>query len=100
MDLRYTVLSVATFCFLILDALAVSNTAASTISPVDGIYGSDLFEGDLKVSLETIRRFYDLNEAQDRELTAMFGGNHIGPRAAVNYTNWLWTNATVLYTMN
>ena len=101
-DPWYTVLSVVTFCLLILDALAASNTAIPTTSPADDIYGSGLFEGDLKVSIETIRQFYDLNEAQDRELTAMFGGNvsnHIDTRAAVNNTNRLWTDATVPYTI-
>ena len=80
------------FCSVNLDALPVGNTTTcnSATCPVDDIYSSDLFEGDLKVSIETIRQFYDLNEAQEKDLTAMLGenvSNHIDTRAAVRDTD-------------
>ena len=93
---------VAAFCSVNLDALPVGNTTTcnSATCPVDDIYSSDLFEGDLKVSIETIRQFYDLNEAQEKDLTAMLGenvSNHIDTRAAVRDTDRLWMDATVPY---
>jgi hypothetical protein len=102
-NLWYAVLMVAAFCSVNLDALPIGNTTTcnSATCPVDDIYSSDLFEGDLKVSIETIRQFYDLNEAQEKELTAMLGenvSNHIDTRAAVRDTDRLWMDATVPYT--
>jgi hypothetical protein len=97
-NLWYAVLMVAAFCSVNLDALPVGNTNDACV--VNDAYESDLFEGDLKVSIETIRQFYDLNETQDKELTAMLGGNssnHVGTRAAIRVTSRLWMNATVPY---
>ena len=107
-EMWFLVLIVAITCFINLDAIA-ENKEVIIDGKVDDnreIYDSGLFEGDIRISFETIRQFYDLNEKQEMELMAKFGDNsskslsHVGKRAAVRSKLQLWPEGKVYYTID
>ena len=62
-----------------------------------------LFEGDIDISFETIRQFYDLNETQANDLILKFGNvtdnrfSHVGKRSAISDLDLLWSSGRVPY---
>ena len=69
-------------------------------------YGGDvviLFEGDIEISLATLRKYYDINETIEKELMLMRIGSsthHIGKRAATSDEDKLWTRNVVPYVIS
>ena len=65
-----------------------------------------LFEGDIEISIEDIRKFYDLTKEQEKELMSMVIGknnnrvSHVGRRAAMSDKDMLWTHRTVPYVIH
>ena len=104
-ELWFPVLTMAVVC---LDAMPVGNKTEDRDATLDATVGAKenelVFEGDIKISLETIRQFYDLNEAQENTLKSMIDGNtdenvsHVGIRAAISGTDKLWRWWRVPYT--
>ena len=59
-----------------------------------------LFEGDIVVSVETLRKYYDIDEAFEKELMSMrirSNGHHVGRRAAISDEDKLWSSKVVPY---
>ena len=69
-------------------------------------YGGDvviLFEGDIEISLETLRKYYDINETIEKELMLIRIGSsthHIGRRAATSDEDKLWTRNVVPFVIS
>ena len=62
-----------------------------------------LFEGDIEISLETLREYYDINETIENELLAMRGGDRasrVSKRAATSDETRLWPGKTVPYVIS
>ena len=65
--------------------------------------GEILFEGDIVISLETLRKYYDINETMEKELLAKHGGDHgshVSKRAATSDETMLWPSKTVPYVIS
>ena len=65
--------------------------------------GEILFEGDIVTSLETLRKYYDINETMEKELLAKHGGDHgshVSKRAATSNATKLWPSKTVPYVIS
>ena len=60
-----------------------------------------LFEGDIVVSVETLREYYDIDEAFEKELMSMRigsdGPHHVSRRAAISDEDKLWSSKVVPY---
>ena len=59
-----------------------------------------LFEGDIVVSVETLREYYDIDEAFEKELMSMrigSDGHHVSRRAAISDEDKLWSSKVVPY---
>ena len=62
-----------------------------------------LFEGDIVVSVETLRKYYDIDEAFEKELMSMrigSDGHHVSRRAAISNEDKLWSSKVVPYEIN
>ena len=66
--------------------------------------GEILFEGDIRISVEKIRMYYDINETVEQELEDMHGGGspraQTSKRAATSYESALWPSKTVPYVIS
>ena len=59
-----------------------------------------LFEGDMVISVETLRKYYDIDEAFEKELMSMrigSHGHHVSRRAATSDEDKLWSSKVVPY---
>ena len=62
-----------------------------------------LFEGDIEISLETLRKYYKINETIEKELMLMRSGtneHHMSKRAARSDEDKLWTSKVVPYVIS
>ena len=60
-----------------------------------------LFEGDIVISLEELRKYYDINEATEKELVKVkVHESHVSKRAASSDPDKLWTNRRVPYELS
>ena len=62
-----------------------------------------LFEGDIEISLATLRKYYEINETIEKELILMrIGSNehHMSKRAATSDEDRLWTSKVVPYVIS
>ena len=63
--------------------------------------GQILFEGDIRVSIEKLRNYYDINETMEKELIGNIPGGHvISKRAATSDGSDLWPLKTVPYVIS
>jgi hypothetical protein len=49
-----------------------------------------LFEGDIKISIEDLQKYYDINETKFIAVHGISHENHISKRAAMSDENKLW----------
>lgn len=109
-EIWFHVIAVAIFCYINVDAtvtVPADNTCELSNATFDGSVNGDdiLFEGDIKISIETLLHYYDLNEIQENELKSMHQSkqnlSQIRKRAApADGVIQLWDEKVVYYTID
>ena len=90
-EIWFHVIAVAIFCYINVDAtvtVPADNTCELSNATFDGSVNGDdiLFEGDIKISIETLLHYYDLNEIQENELKSMHQSNYAADSGANQFT--------------